>query len=792
MKNLTILFSLLLLAVTSHAQSLEQTLNQYATTRQSERMYIHYDKSSYAPGETIWFKAYLQSGILPAEKSKTLYVDWYDNQGKLVFRTTDPIVDGISYGQFDLPKEYKSSAVHVQAYTRWMLNFDSSFLYHKDIPILVADSLRTVRKPSVATLTLFPEGGDMIDGLGNKVAFKANDQYGIPQNITGYIAEQGSDKLIDSLQVIHDGMGYFYLTPEKGEKYKAVWFDENRTRHEQLLPAAKESGITLRVGLIKNGRSFYINTDPKGDLAQQSIHIVGTMYQQPVFNITRSFKDGVVEGLVPTTTLPSGILTLTVLDANYRPLAERITFLNHGEYQFEPKMTVQHWGLSKRAKNEIEIEVPDSLSANLSVSVTDLGIDYDSSHTIISHLLLSSEIKGQVYRPAWYFQNQSDSLKRALDLVMLTHGWRRFDWEAMAAGKLPPIKYHADTTYMAISGQIYGATPTQYRQAGDIIMILSNADKKPNFIVAPISPDGSFRVNSELLFDTARVYYQLPKHKGLGNATVTFMNNRLPPASAYKPGNLWNATEDTAGRARHEELIDAFREFQKHNQAKVLETVTIEGKRKDPMEELDKRYASGMFSSGDGYQFDLLNDPMAASSSDIFQYLQGRVAGLQINTSTQPPTLSWRGGSPSIFLDETPTDATMLEGIPVTDIAYVKVFRPPFMGAIGGGGNGAIAIYTRKGGDQPVDQSGGLPQNTIMGYTAIRQFYSPNYETVSPENDKRDLRTTLYWNPEVLTKPGNNKVVLKFFNSDVSGAFRVVIEGMTRDGRLAHIVRTME
>ena len=118
-------------------------------------------------------------------------------------------------------------------------------------------------------------------------------------------------------------------------------------------------------------------------------------------------------------------------------------------------MNVEHWGLNKRAKNEIQITVPDSLPANFSVAVTDVDIDADSSDNIISHLLLTGELKGQVYHPSYYFTNTSIQLADHLDLVMLTHGWRRFKWDDVAAGKFPKIIYPKDTSYLTLSGNLW-------------------------------------------------------------------------------------------------------------------------------------------------------------------------------------------------------------------------------------------------------------------------------------------------------------------------------------------------
>src|SRR6185312_1492158 len=148
--------------------------------------------------------------------------------------------------------------------------------------------------------------------------------------------------------------------------------------------------------------------------------------------------------------------------------------------------------------------------------------------------------------------------------------------------------------------------------------------------------------------------------------------NRLPPFShnAAATGFFSNQNSDTTGNSRHIALSDEAARLAKLYNGKVLETVTIKAKTKSPADVLDEKYTSGLFSGGDAYQFDLLNDPLALSSLNIFTYLQGKVAGLQINASSNPPSLQWRGGTPQIYLDEVPTDANMISSVSVSDIAY--------------------------------------------------------------------------------------------------------------------------
>jgi hypothetical protein len=147
---------------------------------------------------------------------------------------------------------------------------------------------------------------------------------------------------------------------------------------------------------------------------------------------------------------------------------------------------------------------------------------------------------------------------------------------------------------------------------------------------------------------------------------------------------------------------------------------------------------------------------------------------------------------PGLYLNEMATSYDMISNIPVANVAYIKVFRPGFVGAPGSGTGGAIVIYTKIGKDgEPISILKGLDKNHVNGYTVVREFYSPDYDSIATD-DKKDLRTTLYWNPTVLTSPGQNKVNLTFFNNDFTDEYRVIIEGMTNDGRLTHIEKIVK
>lgn len=793
MKRLTVAITLFcFFALPSFSQNIDSIIYKYATEYGQERTYLHFDKSTYGAGETIWWKAYLMEGISPAYASKTFYIDWTDDKGNLLSHTASPLQLAITYGQFDIPTGYKGAFIHVKAYTKWMLNFDTAFIYEKDIRIISSNTSATFSNSIIApTLAFFPEGGDVIESVNNKIAFKINDQWGRPVNTIKGVIENQKGEFFDSLRIMHDGMGFFYLSPEPGESFVAEWSDEKGKKYKTALPVTKKSGVSLQVSVDGDKRIFSVTKNKASTELLNQIHLIGTINQYQVFKVTKNLSNGSAQGVIPVFNLPSGILTITAFDNSWNPLAERITFINNGDYKFSAEMNVAHWGLNKRARNEIEITVPDSLYVDFSVAVTDAAIDTDSSDNIISHLLLSSDLRGQIFNPSYYFSSDDKIIAQHLDLVMLTNGWRRFNWDDVVKGKIPAINYSRDTAYLSLSGKVYGVTTQQLSDKAHIFLVMSNKGKDVNQILyVPVEKDGTFNEENIILFDTANIYFQLSK--SIKDATVKFMESKLPAYRnrIFAKGLYFNRLEDTTGYSKHFALSDEARRILQETEGKLLENVIIKAKTKTPVQLLDEKYVSGMY-AGDGIQFDLVNDPFALTAPDIFAYLQGKVAGLIINRSGGNATLQWRGGSPVVLLDEVPTDVNFLSSINVRDVAYIKIMRPPFYG-VSGGGNGAIVVYTRKGNDVVNEPGRGLSSSRVSAYSPIRQFSSPNYSSFVAANEKQDLRTTLYWNPQVITTAEKNKVKLIFYNNDVAKAFRVIIEGMSKDGQLTRIEQIME
>ncbi|QES88632.1 hypothetical protein [Rhizosphaericola mali] len=785
-----------------HAQMrFDSVLNNYAANYQTEKVYFQLDKPAYGVGDTVWFKGYVMAGITPTEKSKNLYIDFSDVKGKVLAHLVYPIIMGGAFGQFTVPDSLTGKFLHMRGYTNWMRNFDSAFFYEKDIRIIKSDpNVVKVQPKQQTSITFFPEGGNFVAGIKANIAFKATDQFGIPVDVNGEVVDSKNAN-VGEFKSKHDGMGVFSIFPSANEKYKAIWTDANKVKHETELPNISNSGVVLQLANIGKNKAFLISRTDNVPAEQKELHILATIQQQPVYlaNINLETKNS-IGGSFDASEMPAGVMIVTILDKNYVPLAERITFVdNLAEAKVEPELGFTKIGLNKRAANEVVVNLPDSNIANLSLSITDAELGIDSSSNIVSQLLMSDDIKGRVYHPLYYFSDTTKEIKNNLELVMMTNGWRKYNWDKIAAGEFPKINYPVDTSYLTLSGKIFGATPDQIRTAGEIILLATptGQNKNTKFIPMTVKPDGTFNDPNALFFDSLSVRYQFAKKKNFADqVSVKFMNNRiLPPLNIFpdKQNLAFLMMTDTSGEARLKYMLAEQYRIAQLAKTKTLEDVTVHTKAKSPLEIMDDKYTSGMFKGGDAQEFNLVNDMVAQTSMNILQYLQGRVAGLQISNPTSNPSMTWRGGTPQIYLDEMPVDVNMIQNMPVTDMAYLKVFRPPFMGGFGGGSGGAIAIYTKRGDERAASSDAkGLPGQLIAGYSSIKEFYVPNYDDLNVDWNKPDLRTTLYWVPSILTGPNNKMVRMKFFNNDYTHSFRVVLEGMASDGRLIHVEKVIE
>ncbi len=209
-------------------------------------MHIHFDKQLYNKEETIWYKLYLLAEYSPSPLSKNVYVNWYDTDGKMLRQTVAPLFQSTAKGSFDIPPDYKGEFLRVKAYTSWMLNDDTAFIYQKDIPVNNGTPITKVKANKRTRLELFPEGGNLVVGIDEKIAFKASDQWGMPVMFKGKLVNS-KNQVLDSLRVRHDGMGFFFLKPEPGEQYRVDWTDEYGAKKSTPVANIQKEGLALSI-----------------------------------------------------------------------------------------------------------------------------------------------------------------------------------------------------------------------------------------------------------------------------------------------------------------------------------------------------------------------------------------------------------------------------------------------------------------------------------------------------------------------------------------------------------------
>ena len=306
----------LLAPVISMAQKLDSMLTIYADNYPQEKIHVQFDKKLYSPGETIWFKAYIFTGADPSLVSRNFYAELSDGTGAILQRKVYPVTESSAAGNFDLPKPLKARHLHFRAYTTWMTNFDTAFYFEKDIRIYdqKLDSSATVTLVARQEhLQFFPEGGDMVAGVENTVAFKGNDQFGLPVAIKGSVQDKNGKEIL-TFASQHDGMGKFLVTPDKDDSLTAVWKDGRGVEHRTGLPSVKAIGAMMRAIPSHQKILFSVARSPDGGPELRHLTIIAHMHQHLVYkariNLEENFMSG---GTIPTGQLPSGVLELTVL-----------------------------------------------------------------------------------------------------------------------------------------------------------------------------------------------------------------------------------------------------------------------------------------------------------------------------------------------------------------------------------------------------------------------------------------------------------------------------------------------
>jgi TonB-dependent SusC/RagA subfamily outer membrane receptor len=655
------------------------------------------------------------------------------------------------------------------------LKIAESTIIEKHIPIK--------NSANAASVQFFPESGDLIENVRSKVAFKALGVDGLGKNISGYIVDQENNK-IANFSSKHLGMGFFMLNPVAGKSYKAIINFEDGSTQTLNLPIAKTEGITLSVNSLSD--SVLVKMSANKTFAEKNIDKEYTLIAQNAGNIVYSSKTKLrgtnLAAKLSKNRFMHGITQFTLFDEQLQPIAERLIFIAPKDtlsIQIKlDKKTHQPRGLSA-----IDVEVLDPnnkpVLGSFSMSVTDenkVPIHEDEESTIFSTLLLSSDIKGYIEKPNYYFHDTNEEKLRQLDVLMLTQGWRRFSWKNIRSNSFPAITFQPEKT-LAISGKISIGKDKPISN-GNLTLFTSGKDKM--LIQTKSDQNGEFRFDSLYFTDSTKFVLQARTATGKKNVAIVIYNY---PQKAGKNLNEADLTVNI-NQSMQSYLLNSKTQYESWlkngivNRSIILDEVkVIESKAK-------LENSSNL--NGAGHADKVFSEKDLESATSLDQFLQGRVAGLQIINGQ-----AFIRNSPNaaaIILDGMNVGPEFLSDINVNDIASVEILKSISNTAIYGsqGGSGVIIINTKRGIPDQAYRSyaPGILAFSPIGLFQPKEFYVPNYE--APETNKAiaDLRTTIYWKPNIVTD-SLGKAKVSFFNADDTGNYKVTIEGMDLKGNIA-------
>ena len=438
-KNLGVSLLLSLFFLTASGQSQPHTAQDLEVIRAAlpqDQPYMLFSKGIYETGEDMWFKAWLfdRSLLTLSDRSRTLFLRIYDSADSLVWNEKYPISGGRAEGHVFIGEHWKTGEYRVEGYTQSSFYADSTEAVFPQ-KIWVVDRIdkqepqdtRTGLQKDNIRLGLYPEGGYLVQGIKNYVAFKATDNQGVPVPLSGWLCENRARIL--NIESSHDGMGLLSFVPHEGVRYTV----QLTNGQEFPLPTSLRSGMVMHLEHTDRKNVVFSVRQPRGSMPRR-ISLFVQMRGVPCYQAGGVLRDSLIISL-PMSGFPGqGIAEATLFDEQQRPIAERLFYvLPDKQLTITARLSKEVY--IRRDKGEVRIHVTDSegkpVQAEICMSIFDKAyMNQSYRETMLSYNFLSTQIRGNIHHPAYYFDRKNPDRLQALDLLLLTQGWRRYTWQA--------------------------------------------------------------------------------------------------------------------------------------------------------------------------------------------------------------------------------------------------------------------------------------------------------------------------------------------------------------------------
>lgn len=644
-------------------------------------------------------------------------------------------------------------------------------------------------------LSFFPEGGDLVSAVTTTVAFKATNEFGKGADVSGVVLDD-RDSIVTSFSSFHMGMGTLRFTPRPGATYRARIDRPAGTTQTFPLPAALGAGYTLTLGQRAPQSVEYSLHAPHNAEVFLVGQTQGVIYYSEKINV----HAGSNTVTVPTHAFPAGIAVFTLFNGEGLEEAERLVFLNPGKgLHIDIKTDKKTYAPQEKVKVTIHTtdEQGKAVRAKLSLAAIDdqlVSFADDKQDNILSWLLLSSELKGEIQEPSFYFDVRQPKASQAIDHLLLTHGWRRFTWKDVF--KNDPAVAWLPENESTVSGYVLDKRQV-HTQAEVTLLELGNRRR-----IAKVCTNehGVFTYKNIDSSTPLLLITRKPNHLTLHERSAT---DTAPPFAPSVPGAK-NTTQV----------------FSAHRSKQLLENKPVNVSMEDDTQALSEVVImAGYYSTSDKLACGTIT---RVNSSEIISQpfqspllaLQGRMAGIEIQPASSSPgsapivrirgansLYGSRGSEPLYVIDGIVVGSGIssnfqLENLAPETISSIIVLQDADATAIYGsrGANGVIIITTKP------DYDWFNLQNTrrLGRYTSIlvkpRQFSVAREFFVAPPQPKQskeraESNTTVYWNDMIVTNQ-DGEATLSFYTSDATSAFRLTAEGITPEGLVGRTEQT--
>ncbi|TKC10737.1 hypothetical protein FA048_11235 [Pedobacter polaris] len=828
--HLKALFYLVLFVLTFFQTASAQIINQrakiikeYDSIRKvapREKLYIHFDKTTYLPQDTIWFKGYLVNATLNSysQLSGLIYTEMINANGEVVETLSLPTALGLTWGAFALKEErYPPGNYIFRAYTNWIMNFGDTYIFKKEIKILSVDApipikvvkgqITTEKKPSTPTtnksskseidIQFLPESGSWLADLQQKMAFKAIDKAGKGIEVKGEILDSRRNK-ITSFKSNSRGMGYFTMVPQSTEVYTAVVADN--FSFTKVRPKPQLNGTTIQLG----------NTNKSDSL---SITLISTLQNQPltlvgqargvlcfIAHINANVQRKTIK--VSKNIFPTGVAQIVLMNDKKQVLNERNFFLNFND-QLQVKTSSKVLTYGVRDSIPIQINVTDitgkPVAASFSMVVTDdnqVTKDTLNDENILTYLLMTADLKGEIEKPGYYFNQKNEQTFNDLDALMLTQGWVSYNWNL---SKKPIFKAEKEYT---ISGKVTNIMNKPSTNA-KITMLGKN---KPTVIMDTLTnQNGEFVFDKLPLLDSSSFIIQALNAKGKTGTLGIEVNTFERPSINIAKKNI----------DEENEIVDSIAVERIATKNQVYQAALKNGILLREVKITGKKVIRGSKNlNGAGMASQILTEESLAPiyKKTLLQALQEKVKGFREGTrrksnirdffvnSDQAKFIfdgieidffyspSGSSGNSQEYYDYVKAyldyyNAEDIRGIEVLSDGYSFKYKSEFMHPMDERMYSFIEITTKTGAGPFLKKSANIYLLKPINYGSNKMFYSPRYTSATKTDKYPDYRSTIYWNPNILTNT-TGEAHISFFSADKKGTYTVWLEGTDTEGNL--------